>query len=182
MSRFENSLGLLTQRFLEVIQSSDGGTVDLNTAASLLGVAKRRIYDITNVLEGVGLIRKKSKNVIAWAGKQGPTQELQNTLRRRRDSIASLRQRELQIDQYLALMSHLQRKVIDDTAPFCFVTSDDVRSLACFPAETVVAIRAPSHSTLSVPDPDEGTWVCCAAETPTHTHTLLPLVCARSYN
>ena len=27
---------------------------------------KRRIYDITNVLEGVGLIEKKSKNNIIW--------------------------------------------------------------------------------------------------------------------
>ena len=31
-----------------------------------LQVQKRRIYDITNVLEGVGLIEKKSKNNIRW--------------------------------------------------------------------------------------------------------------------
>lgn len=31
-------------------------------------VQKRRIYDITNVLEGVGLIEKKSKNNIRWKG------------------------------------------------------------------------------------------------------------------
>ena len=34
---------------------------------------KRRIYDITNVLEGVGLIEKKSKNVIAWKGSNSDT-------------------------------------------------------------------------------------------------------------
>ena len=27
---------------------------------------KRRIYDITNVLEGIGLIEKESKNSIKW--------------------------------------------------------------------------------------------------------------------
>lgn len=32
----------------------------------LIQVQKRRIYDITNVLEGVGLIEKKSKNNIIW--------------------------------------------------------------------------------------------------------------------
>jgi hypothetical protein len=29
-------------------------------------VQKRRIYDITNVLEGIGLIEKKSKNNVRW--------------------------------------------------------------------------------------------------------------------
>ena len=33
-----------------------------------LQVQKRRIYDITNVLEGIGLIEKKSKNNIQWKG------------------------------------------------------------------------------------------------------------------
>jgi transcription factor E2F3 len=40
--------------------------VDLNEAADSLGVPKRRIYDITNVLEGIGLIEKKSKSTIQW--------------------------------------------------------------------------------------------------------------------
>jgi len=36
-------------------------------AADILAVRqKRRIYDITNVLEGIGLIEKKSKNSIQW--------------------------------------------------------------------------------------------------------------------
>jgi hypothetical protein len=35
---------------------------------SVLQVQKRRIYDITNVLEGIGLIEKKSKNNIQWRG------------------------------------------------------------------------------------------------------------------
>lgn len=35
-------------------------------ADSLAVKQKRRIYDITNVLEGVGLIEKKNKNIIQW--------------------------------------------------------------------------------------------------------------------
>lgn len=37
----------------------------VNTLLSLQ-VQKRRIYDITNVLEGIGLIEKKLKNRIQW--------------------------------------------------------------------------------------------------------------------
>ena len=41
--------------------------MDLKTAAETLAVPqKRRIYDITNVLEGIGLIEKNSKNLIRW--------------------------------------------------------------------------------------------------------------------
>jgi transcription factor E2F3 len=40
--------------------------VDLNDAAVHLNVQKRRIYDITNVLEGIGLIEKTMKNKIKW--------------------------------------------------------------------------------------------------------------------
>ena len=38
----------------------------LQAAESLNVKQKRRIYDITNVLEGIGLIEKKSKNSIQW--------------------------------------------------------------------------------------------------------------------
>ena len=43
--------------------------VDLNEAADKLQVAKRRIYDITNVLEGIGLIEKTIKNKVKWKGR-----------------------------------------------------------------------------------------------------------------
>ena len=46
-------------------------TVDLNEAALRLAVQKRRIYDITNVLEGIGLIEKTIKNKIKWKGAGG---------------------------------------------------------------------------------------------------------------
>jgi len=42
--------------------------LDLNEAVKLLNVQKRRIYDITNVLEGIGLIAKERKNNIRWNG------------------------------------------------------------------------------------------------------------------
>ena len=38
--------------------------LDINEATVELGVQKRRIYDITNVLEGIGYIQKIHKNKI----------------------------------------------------------------------------------------------------------------------
>jgi hypothetical protein len=53
-SRFDSSLGLLTKKFVSLLRGADGNSLDLNRAAMELGVQKRRIYDITNVLEGIG--------------------------------------------------------------------------------------------------------------------------------
>ena len=67
-TRLDNSLGELTKKFIALIQSSLSKEVDLNDAAGELKVQKRRIYDITNVLEGIGLIEKTIKNKIRWKG------------------------------------------------------------------------------------------------------------------
>ncbi|XP_052574365.1 transcription factor E2F5 isoform X3 [Peromyscus californicus insignis] len=66
-SRHEKSLGLLTTKFVSLLQEAQDGVLDLKAAADTLAVRqKRRIYDITNVLEGIDLIEKKSKNSIQW--------------------------------------------------------------------------------------------------------------------
>ena len=43
------------------------GELDLNSAASNLNVQKRRVYDIVNVLEGIQVVSKTSKNRIRWS-------------------------------------------------------------------------------------------------------------------
>ena len=67
-SRYDTSLGLLTKNFVHLLRTAESGVLDLNKAAEVLQVKKRRIYDITNVLEGIQLIEKKSKNHIHWKG------------------------------------------------------------------------------------------------------------------
>jgi hypothetical protein len=46
-SRYDSSLGLLTKKFVDILRGSPDNSLDLNRAASELGVQKRRIYDIT---------------------------------------------------------------------------------------------------------------------------------------
>lgn len=66
--RQENGLVELTKKFIQLIKEAPEQCVDLNDAVGRLEVQKRRIYDITNVLEGIGLIAKYKKNKIRWAG------------------------------------------------------------------------------------------------------------------
>nr|XP_010938021.1 transcription factor E2FB [Elaeis guineensis] len=71
--RYDSSLGLLTKKFINLLKHAQDGILDLNKVAETLEVQKRRIYDITNVLEGIGLIEKKIKNRIRWKGVDGLT-------------------------------------------------------------------------------------------------------------
>lgn len=48
--RQDNSLSVLTKKFIDLIKNSENMTIDLNVAVDILKVQKRRIYDITNVL------------------------------------------------------------------------------------------------------------------------------------
>ncbi|KTF88458.1 hypothetical protein cypCar_00023851, partial [Cyprinus carpio] len=51
---------------LEMHQLLEETESNKRAADSLAVKQKRRIYDITNVLEGIGLIEKKTKNTIQW--------------------------------------------------------------------------------------------------------------------
>ena len=66
--RQDNSLSVLTKKFIDLIKSSENATIDLNEAVEILKVQKRRIYDITNVLEGINYVEKIQKNTIKWIG------------------------------------------------------------------------------------------------------------------
>ena len=50
--RMENSLGELTKNVIKYIKKSGENDIQINNLVEDLNVKKRRIYDITNVLEG----------------------------------------------------------------------------------------------------------------------------------
>ncbi|KAL0436263.1 UNVERIFIED_CONTAM: Transcription factor E2FB [Sesamum radiatum] len=139
--RYDSSLGLLTKRFINLIKLAEDGILDLNKAADTLEVQKRRIYDITNVLEGIGLIEKKLKNRIQWKGvdvlKPGEDDDSLSALQ---DEIESLNMEEHRLDECIRWL---------------FVTEEDIKNLPCFQNETLIAIKAPHGTTLEVPDPNE---------------------------
>ncbi|XP_049642378.1 transcription factor E2F4 [Suncus etruscus] len=156
-SRHEKSLGLLTTKFVSLLQEAKDGVLDLKLAADTLAVRqKRRIYDITNVLEGIGLIEKKSKNSIQWKG-VGPgcnTREIADKLIELKEEIKELQQRERELDQHKVWVQQSIRNVTEDVQNSClaYVTHEDI--CRCFAGDTLLAIRAPMGTSLEVPIPE----------------------------
>ncbi|KAF3437803.1 hypothetical protein FNV43_RR20559 [Rhamnella rubrinervis] len=67
-SRKQKSLGLLCSNFLSLYNRDGINSIGLDDAALRLGVERRRIYDIVNVLESVGVLARKAKNQYSWKG------------------------------------------------------------------------------------------------------------------
>jgi len=156
-SRFEKSLGLLTTRFVNLLQEAEDGILDLKKAADTLNVRqKRRIYDITNVLEGIGLIEKGNKNCIKWKGAIAGenTQEASDRLMVLQDEISRLDQHEKMLDQHKAWAQQSIKNILEDVSNYqlAYATHNDICS--SFSGETLLAIQAPSGTQLEVPRPE----------------------------
>ncbi|XP_071623963.1 transcription factor E2F2 [Heliangelus exortis] len=157
-TRYDTSLGLLTKKFLCLLSESPDGVVDLNRAAEVLEVQKRRIYDITNVLEGIQLIRKKSKNNIQWLG-TGIFEDAAVTAKQQmlRGEVSQLARMERTLDQVLQDCAlHLQQLAGDQANQrLAYVTYQDLRAISSFQEQTVIAVKAPPETRLEVPDISE---------------------------
>ncbi|NXK95383.1 E2F2 factor, partial [Formicarius rufipectus] len=116
-TRYDTSLGLLTKKFIRLLNESPDGVVDLNRAAEVLEVQKRRIYDITNVLEGIQLIRKKSKNHIQWMG-TGIFEDAAVTAKQQvlRGELAELARTERTLEQLVQDCALQLRQLVEDEA------------------------------------------------------------------
>ena len=68
VSRKDKSLGLLCDNFLQLFASGAASAVELEGVATALGVGRRRIYDIVNVLESLDVVHKDRTSAYTWLG------------------------------------------------------------------------------------------------------------------
>uniref|UniRef100_A0A4W5PNH5 E2F transcription factor 1 n=1 Tax=Hucho hucho TaxID=62062 RepID=A0A4W5PNH5_9TELE len=156
-SRYDTSLNLTTKRFLDLLAQSPDGVVDLNWASQVLEVQKRRIYDITNVLEGIQLISKKSKNNIQWLGNRidGASVSRYQSLQK---EVSDLTQAEEKLDELITKCNLQLRLLTEDTQnkKLCYLMCQDLRKSFDSPDQLVMVIRAPPETQMQVAEPSEG--------------------------
>ncbi|NXV79551.1 E2F6 factor, partial [Atlantisia rogersi] len=168
--RFDGSLVYLTRKFMDLVKTAPDGVLDLNEVATTLGVRKRRVYDITNVLDGIHLIQKRSKNLIQWIGSSidqvvGKTPEPESL----KGELSDLSAMEEALDELIKDCAHQLFELTDDKENakypfnscitlihgFAYVTYQDIRSIQAFQEQIVIAIKAPEETKLEIPVPKE---------------------------
>ncbi|CAM8917297.1 unnamed protein product [Rhodiola kirilowii] len=155
--RYDSSLGLLTKKFINLIQGTKDRPLDLNYSAQVLQVQKRRIYDITNVLEGIGLIEKTSKNHVRWKGSNMMgDMDLDDEITMLKAQMKQLHAMESRLDARIREKQELLQSIDEDENynKYLFLTESDITSLPCFQNQTLVVVKAPPASMVEVPDPD----------------------------
>lgn len=155
----KNTLTDLTERFIDLLERTPDGMIDLNNASKVLDVKKRRIYDITNVLEGIGLLQKISKSTIQKTTNQhiSTTANLHQLHSGLPQMSAEMEKQQLleihalkQKDQILeAEIKMLEQQINSDLcSEQAFVTYHDVKQF--FINQTVIAVKAPPNTRLEV--------------------------------
>ncbi|XP_076849269.1 transcription factor E2F6 [Brachyhypopomus gauderio] len=155
--RSEVTLGRLTKRFMDLLHSAPEGILDLNEASKKLGTRKRRVYDITNVLDGIQLIKKKSKNKIQWVGPTPISCFKGHWKTKVKLDLLNLKSMEEALDWLIKDCAQQLFALTDlkENANSAYVTYEDIRQIGAFHDQTVIAIKAPEETKLEVPTPTE---------------------------
>ncbi|XP_070702087.1 transcription factor E2F3 [Pempheris klunzingeri] len=140
---------------------SADGVLDLNLVAQELNAPKRRVYDVTNVLEGIQLIKKKSKNHVEWLGGKLTMHTVQEQ--------KALIEEERRMDELIQSCTRQIHQLYSLTLviTFAYLTYEDVQQIPSLTEQTVIVIKAPAETKLEVPHPEESLQVhLCSTQGP----------------
>lgn len=153
--RHENSLGVLTNNFVKLIKDSPEFTLDLNEAVRRLNVQKRRIYDITNVLEGIGYIEKLSKNKIKWVG-QNEENNYKEEINELSSKMKELETEEKKIDGQIQNVHNMINNLMEDeeSIKHAYMTYEDLKTLNSLEIDgPFFIIEAPKDTNIDILQP-----------------------------
>jgi len=161
--RQENSLGELTKNFIDCTKMKGIEKININEIVKKLKVKKRRIYDITNVLEGIGYIKKLAKNQICWIKSDLINEELgeknknndNDDLLKQLNKYCELEKEKEKLDLFIEEINKQFGKLIekDETKQYGYVTYDDIKTLVDNNNNNkMIAIKTPPDTSIELID------------------------------
>ena len=163
----ENSLGKLTINFLKHIKEKGRVNININSLVNDLKVKKRRIYDITNVLQGMGYIEKNGKNEIKWnqnyrnleniLNKNSLPESFVSNYNKLKLELDELKMEEKKIDEelnkYNEEFNYISKK--KDFPKYGYITFNDMIKLSKSENLNFMIIKATKGTVINVIDDEE---------------------------
>ncbi len=162
--RQENSLGELTKNFINYIRKSGRNTVNINELVKELKVKKRRIYDITNVLEGIGYVQKHAKNEISWIRTEvlnnfsnSLLYNLKQDINNKKNEFLELENVNKNLDAEIEKIKEEFNSISqeEDFNQYGYITFTDLNDLSNNEKYDLLAIKAPKGTSIDIIDPNE---------------------------
>ena len=167
-TKIENSLGQLTQNFLQYIKNKGRINININNLVKDLDVKKRRIYDIASVLQGIGYIEKKGKNEISWTKNCKNQNKDNSSVGNLNDNYISNcsqlkiefeilkkedKQNEQKLNEYRKEFDILSKKI--DFPKYSYITFKDIKKLSKDEKLDFIIIKAAKGTVINVIDDEE---------------------------
>ena len=166
----ENSLCQLTKDFLEYIKKNRMVNININDLVKELSVKKRRIYDITNVLQGIGYIEKNGKNEFLWTktykkkNQNSNNLNTSNSLNEYLSNYATLKNEieklkkedkeiEVTLNKFKDEFNIISKK--QDFSKYSYITFNDISNLSKDDNLDFMVIKATKGTIINVIDDDE---------------------------
>uniref|UniRef100_A0A182IMT1 E2F/DP family winged-helix DNA-binding domain-containing protein n=1 Tax=Anopheles atroparvus TaxID=41427 RepID=A0A182IMT1_ANOAO len=133
--RVDKSLTMLTNSIVKRLRDSPEGVLFLGELSRTVSIRqKRRIYDVTNVLEGTGLVVKQGKNHIKWIGDELTSESCRDTAKLIGMHYKERRKLELREAWYDAKIQCMKKSIEilqndEASRSYLYVTSDDISSV-----------------------------------------------------
>ena len=164
----ENSLGQLTKNFINYIKKTGNKSININDLVNELSVKKRRIYDITNVLQGIGYLQKSGKNEIVWTktidNKNKTKKKLINKSRvinsnnsKQKSNIKKLEQEKVKLEEDIKKYKNEFNSIAknSDFQKYGYVTMDDFKGLSINNEVNLFIIKANKGTVMNILDKND---------------------------
>jgi hypothetical protein len=157
----ENSLGQLTKNFINYIKTTGKKSININDLVNELSVKKRRIYDITNVLQGIGFLQKSGKNEIIWtktinnkskSKKKSSNSKKVNQRNKQKSNVEILEQEKFKLDTEINSFKDEFNSIAkkEEFPKYGYVTKNDVKELSINDNLNLVLIKASKGTAMSI--------------------------------
>ena len=157
--QLQTSLGSITEHLINTLKTNQEIEIELSKACKLIDAPKRRLYDVVNVLIGIGLIERCGKSRIKWTSRESKTKNAQTFLEQREQELLQFSK---ELDQYLDDMLNSEA-----FSQYAWVSDEDVAALKTSPQSKIFALKGPKNLSITLEQLDNGNhqMICKAEET-----------------